>query len=137
MIGTILLEGLSDPRIDPARVSVTRVEVSPDMAYAKVYISVMGTESEQRNAQRALTHAAGRIQNRMMDQIRLRVTPQLTFVPDVQFKKSLATLTLIQQAMEELRQREPQPPEDAEDTDTQGGPEDADEAGDEDAPPAS
>lgn len=106
VLGQILLEGLSDPRIDPARVSITRVEVAEDMMRAKVYISAMEDEAGQRRTLQALRHAAGRLQERMMEQIELRFTPVLDFVPDVQFKKSLATLVLIQQAMEELRQRE-------------------------------
>lgn len=105
-IAQILLRQISDPRINPAMVSITRVEVADDFTRAKVYFSAMGTEAEQRTAERALRHASGRIQELMMEDISLRFTPILDFVPDVQFKKSLATLTLIQQAMEELRQRE-------------------------------
>ena len=105
-IAQILLRQISDPRINPAMVSITRVEVADDFTRAKVYFSAMGTEPEQRTVERALKHAAGRIQELMMEDISLRFTPILDFVPDVQFKKSLATLTLIQQAMEELRQRE-------------------------------
>ena len=107
-IGQIVQENMSDPRIQPAKVSVTRVAVAEDMMRAKVYCSVIGTEGEQRKTLRALQHAAGRIQELMMKQISLRFTPVLQFVPDVQFKKSLTTLALIQQAMEEIRQQEEQ-----------------------------
>jgi len=102
-VGRILLEQISDPRIDPAKVSVTRAEVSEDLTHAKVYVSAMGGEAEQRNALRALQHAAGHIQELVTQHVRLRFTPVLHFVPDVRFKKSLATLALIQEAMEELR----------------------------------
>ncbi|NQU75610.1 MAG: 30S ribosome-binding factor RbfA [Planctomycetes bacterium] len=105
-VGEIILERISDPRIDPARVSVTRVEVVEDLNRAKVYCSVLGSQSQQRTAMRALQHAAGHIQELMMRQIRLRFTPILEFVADERFKKSLATLAAIQQAMEELRQQE-------------------------------
>jgi ribosome-binding factor A len=105
-VGHIILERMNDPRIDPAKVSVTRVEVSEDMTHAKVYCSVMGSDAEQRKAMRGLQHAAGRIQDLMMQRVNLRFTPVLQFVSDVQFKKSLTTLALIQQAMEEIRQQE-------------------------------
>lgn len=105
-LGQIILEGMSDPRIDPARTSITRVEVADDFTRAKIFISTMGSEADQRKALWALRHAAGRLQERMMEQIRLRSTPVLVFEMDVQFKKSLSTLALIQEAMEELRQRE-------------------------------
>ena len=105
-VGQIILERLSDPRIDPATVSVTRVEVADDLASAKVYCSVIGEPAQERTALRALQHAAGRIQELMMRQITLRSTPVLQFVADEQFKKSLTTLALIQEAMEEIRQAE-------------------------------
>ena len=120
-IGEIVLRRISDPRIDPARVSVTRVEVVEDMTRAKVYCSTMGTEAEQRNALRALQHAAGRIQAMMMEKISLRNTPVLQFVADERFKKTLTTLALIQSAMEEIRQEEEARGEDVGDGDTGPG----------------
>ena len=103
-------------RLDPAGVSVTRVEVAEDMTRAKVFCSVLGSDAQQRTALRALQSAAGRIQALMMRQVHLRFTPVLHFVPDVRFKKSLETLALIQQAMEELRAEEgAEPPPPAED----------------------
>jgi ribosome-binding factor A len=106
IIGGLLLSKISDPRIDPARTSVTRVEVPEDFETAKVFISVIGTESEQRNALRALQHAAGRIQELMMRQMELRNTPVLRFALDVKFKKTLETLQMIDKAMAEIRQKE-------------------------------
>ena len=114
-VGQIILERLSDPRLDPAKVSVTRVEVADDMTRAKVFCSVLGSDAEQRTALRALQSAAGRIQALMMRQVHLRFTPVLQFVPDVQFKKSLTTLTLIQRAMDEIRQQEAEQAERAND----------------------
>jgi len=105
-LGQLLLSKLSDPRIDPGRTSITHVEVSEDLVAAKVYVSVQGTEAEQRNALRALRHAGGHLQELMMRGIRLRHTPVLEFVPDIEFKKTLETLQLIDQAMAEIR---PQP----------------------------
>ena len=72
VIGEILLSKMSDPRIDPALVSVTHVEVPEDLLTARVFVSVIGTEAQQRNVLRALQHAGGRIQELMMRQISLR-----------------------------------------------------------------
>lgn len=106
IIGEMLLKKISDPRIDPARTSVTRVEVAEDLLSGVVYISVMGTESEQRLAVSALSHAAGHIQELMMREMSLRHTPILTFKLDEDFKKTLKTLNLIEQAMDEIRRKE-------------------------------
>jgi len=105
-VGQLLLTKLSDPRIEPAKTSVTHVEVSEDLLSAKVYISVIGSEAEQRRAMRGLQRAAGRIQELMMRQVKLRHTPVLHFVLDTNLKKTLQTLQLIQQAMEEIDEKD-------------------------------
>jgi len=106
IVGQTLLTKLSDPRIDVARTSVTRVEVAEDLLTGTVYVSVMGSEGEQRRTLAALRHAAGHIQELMMRQMSLRHTPVLSFELDVQFKKTLETLQLIDRAMEDIRRKE-------------------------------
>ena len=113
-IGELLLSKISDPRIDPATTSITRVEVTPDFLQAKVYVSVLGSRSDQRKAISGLTHAAGHLQELMMRQIKLRNTPLLVFLPDETFKKTMKTLELIQQAMSEIEEKEQADTEDAE-----------------------
>ncbi|MCD6303371.1 MAG: 30S ribosome-binding factor RbfA [Planctomycetes bacterium] len=106
VLGEVILAKLSDPRIDPARTSIVRVEVPEDLLTAKVFVSVMGTEAQQRRTIRALRHAGGRLQELMMQRITLRHTPVLDFQIDVRFKKTLQTLDLIEQAMAEIRRKE-------------------------------
>ena len=105
-IGELLLAKISDPRIDPARTSVTRVETADDLLSAKVFVSVIGTEGDQRRTLAALKHASGHIQELMMRQIELRSTPILSFILDTQFKKTLETLSLIQKVSDEIRQKD-------------------------------
>ncbi len=105
-IGQLILAKLSDPRIDPAKTSITHVEVAEDLLTAKVYVSFMGSQAEQRRTLRALQHAAGHIQELMMRQITLRHTPILEFEPDKKFKDTLKTLQIIDEAMAEIRQKE-------------------------------
>ena len=106
ILGQALLSKIADPRIDPALTSVTRVEVPEDLLTARVYISVMGTEAQQQLALRAIRHASGRLQQLMVGQMSLRNTPILSFELDVEFKKTLQTLDLIERAMAEIRQKD-------------------------------
>lgn len=108
LVGEGLLRKLNDPRVDPARTSVTRVEVPDDLLSAKVYISVMGTETEQKLALQAIRHAKGYFQQLVADNVRLRNTPSLEFLPDEKFKKTLHTYRLIDEAMAEIREKEEQ-----------------------------
>lgn len=105
-IAEALLRKLADPRIDPARTSITRVEVPADLLTAKVYLSVLGDEPMQRRTIEALQAAGGHIQGLIKDQIRLRHTPRLEFVLDVKFKKTMETLTIIQQEMDKIHEKE-------------------------------
>lgn len=106
VLGEILLKKISDPRIDPARTSITRVEVPEDLLTAKVFVSVLGTDREQRNAIAALRHAGGHIQELLSEEVTLRHTPVLSFEYDEKFKKTLETLRIIREVGDELRASE-------------------------------
>ena len=106
ILGELLLSKLSDPRVDPAVTSITRVEVPEDLLTARVYISVIGSDAQQRLTVQALRHAAGHIQELLARRISLRHLPALEFRTDEKFKKTLQTLVLIDQAMEEIRKKE-------------------------------
>jgi ribosome-binding factor A len=93
---TILFE-LRDPRVK--RVTVTRAEVSGDLQHAKIFVSIMGTEREQKLTLHGLKHAAGFIQSKLADRLQTRFTPQVTFVLDEGVKKSLEVTRLINEAL--------------------------------------
>ena len=76
-ISFIIQRGLKDPRIGFA--SITRVEVSPDIRYATVYVSVLGTEEEQSQTMDALNSAAGFIRHELGPKLTMRNVPTLTF----------------------------------------------------------
>jgi len=100
---TILFE-LRDPRVK--NVTVTRAEVSGDLQHAKVYVSIMGTEKDQKLAMHGLKNSAGFVQSKLAARLQTRFTPQLTFVLDEGVKKSLEITRLINEA---LGQKSPEP----------------------------
>jgi ribosome-binding factor A len=93
---TILFE-LNDPRVK--RVTVTRAEVSGDLQHAKVYVSIMGTEKEQKLTMHGLRSATGFVQSKLAKRLQIRFTPALTFVLDEGVKKSLEMTRLINEAL--------------------------------------
>jgi ribosome-binding factor A len=93
---TILFE-LRDPRVK--KVTVTRAEVSGDLQHAKVYVSIMGTEKEQKLTMHGLRHAAGFIQSRLAQRLQTRFTPVIDFVLDEGVKKSIEMTRLINEAL--------------------------------------
>jgi ribosome-binding factor A len=80
-LGLIISNDLSDPRL-PEIVSVTRVDLAPDLSVARVFISVGGGADEMKKALEALQSAAGRITHELESRIRIRRLPRLTFMAD-------------------------------------------------------
>ena len=99
----ILIE-LRDPRI--CDVTVTLVEVSPDMRYAKVHVSVMGDEAKQNLSLRGLQNASGFLQQKIAKRIDTRYTPRLRFVLDQGVKRSIEVSRILNEVL-------PRPAEDA------------------------
>jgi len=93
---TILFE-LNDPRVK--LVTVTRAEVSGDLQHAKVYVSIMGTEKEQKLTLHGLRHATGFVQSKLAKRLQTRFTPIITFVLDEGVKKSLEMSRLLKEAL--------------------------------------
>ena len=79
-IAHLLLRQLKDPRLSMATVS--RVDVSADLRHACVYISRIGSESEQGAAIQGFERAAGFIRSQLGKHLKLRYTPELTFKLD-------------------------------------------------------
>lgn len=82
-----ILTELRDPRVK--YVTVTKVEVLPDMKQAKVYVTVMGDEKQQTLTLRGLQNAAGFLQSRIADRIETRYTPKLEFLIDEGAKNAM------------------------------------------------
>lgn len=72
---------VKDPRINPMT-SVVAVEVTPDLKFAKVYISVLGDEESKKSTQDGLKKASPFIRSQLAKRLNLRNTPELTFVID-------------------------------------------------------
>ena len=76
-----IVRGLKDSRI-PLMTSVTGVETTGDLRYAKVFFSVMGDEEIQKKALDGLKSAAGYMRRELGQRIDLRYTPELLFAID-------------------------------------------------------
>ena len=93
---TILFE-LRDPRVKG--VTVTRAEVSGDLQHSKVYVSVMGSEAEQKLCLHDLQHAAGFVQSKLANRLKTRFTPVIHFILDQGVKNSIEISRLINEAL--------------------------------------
>jgi ribosome-binding factor A len=97
VVSMAILADLRDPRVQD--VTVTFVEVSPDMRQAKVHVSVMGDEKKQNLCLNGLENSAGFLQAKIAKRIDTRYTPKLRFELDMGVKKSLAIARLLQDVL--------------------------------------
>jgi ribosome-binding factor A len=98
LAGLIQLE-LRDPRI--GMVSVTGVEVSRDMSHARVFVTVLGKDSDAEAAESidALNHAAGFLRTQIAKINSARTTPKLRFVFDASIGRGAQMSKLIDDAV--------------------------------------
>jgi ribosome-binding factor A len=102
-ISHLIQRELKDPRL--GFVTVTEVDVAKDLRTAKVYVSVLGSETQWKESLQALESARGFIRNWLTPRLRLRAIPHLTFHAD----RSMAHAAHIQTVLEELRTTERSP----------------------------
>jgi ribosome-binding factor A len=96
-ISHVIQRELKDPRL--GFVTVTEVDVAKDLRTAKVYVSVLGSETELQASLQALESARGFIRNWLVPRLRLRAVPLFTFHPD----RSMAHAAHIQTVLEGLK----------------------------------
>ena len=90
-----IAEGLNDPRI--GFVTVTSVETSPDLRHARVYVSVLGSESERVDTLAGLASAHGLLQQSIARELRLKRTPTLEFIFDASVDRGMRITELLQE----------------------------------------
>jgi len=97
-ISNIIQNELKDPRL-PKLVSVVSANATKDLRYAKVYVSVLGSEEERRNALSALKSAAGFIRREIGHRINLRYTPEIIFELDNSIEHGVYISRLIEKTV--------------------------------------
>lgn len=75
-----ILREIKDPRVSENFISITNVDVTPDLKYANIgFSSMTGDKAE---IKKGLVSASGFIRKRLAETLNLRITPELSFVPD-------------------------------------------------------
>jgi ribosome-binding factor A len=93
---------LSDPRLGEI-VSITRVDVSPDLENASVFVSVLGGAEEKSDTIEALTHAAPFLRRHLIERVRIRRIPALHFQLDETIEAAAHVLDLMRQVSEDKK----------------------------------
>jgi ribosome-binding factor A len=95
VVGASISSELSDPRI--GFVTVTSVETSPDLRTAKVYVSVLGSDTEREESLAALRSSHGVIQSKIAAETRMKRTPTLSFHYDETVEQGVRISRLLEE----------------------------------------
>ncbi|MFI3254719.1 MAG: 30S ribosome-binding factor RbfA [Eubacteriales bacterium] len=102
-----LLTQVKDPRVSSGMISITAVEATPDLRYAKVFISPLD-KSNGKELLKGLKSAGGWLRRELGHHLNLRYTPELTFVLDDSIDKGAHILDLLRAHETEEKQEESQ-----------------------------
>jgi len=106
VLSEVLQENVRNPSIAKFT-TVTRVDISKDLHYAKVYISVIGTEIEKKETIEALKSASGFIGVLASKKVVMRHFPILTFYLDTSVDKLMKIDSLLKKIHKEKESRSP------------------------------
>ncbi len=95
-ISKLLEREVNDPRLSNF-ISVTRVETSPDLRNAKVFVSVLGEESSKLEVIEGFNTAANFLRRKLSSCLRLRVIPHLSFYYDDSIEQGAKVLKVLDQ----------------------------------------
>ena len=95
-ISKIALEEIKDPRI--GFLTITKVDLTKDLRYAKVYFSVLGGAKEKALALKGLNSAKGYIKGMVADRISLRLVPEISFRIDESIEHTMEIYELLKKA---------------------------------------
>ena len=101
----IMLQKVKDPRVSTF-LSINRVEVAKDLAYAKVYVSSFLNESQVKKGVEGLNSAAGFIQSSIAKKLTIYKFPKLTFVEDTSIKDGFDMVNKLNRLEESEKQTE-------------------------------
>ena len=102
VVSMAIITDLKDPRIK--NVTVTMVEVTPDLRQAKVNVSVMGDEKVQKLCLRGLQNSAGFLQQKIGKRIDTRYTPRIEFVLDKGIQNAMTVTRILEEVLPKERE---------------------------------
>jgi len=98
----IIHDKLKDPRL--GFITITKVEVTPDLRYAKIFFSVLGNEESYEKTKQALDSALGFVRKLVAGRLNLRFAPEIAFYED----RSTEYSVRIEEVLNEIKELDEQ-----------------------------
>ncbi len=100
-LSEVIRREMRDPRLSEGLLSITGVDVSSDLRYATVFVSVLGDEDAQKHVTSALQGAAGVLRNELRSRKAFKNVPELSFQYDDSIARAARIFTLLEESKRE------------------------------------
>ena len=104
VISEVITKDVKNPHVSTL-ITVTNVDTSGDLRYAKVFISVLGSDADKQDTLKALESASGYIGLNASKKVVMRYFPSLTFILDTSLEKQMRISDLLKDIEEEKKSR--------------------------------
>ncbi|EOD00624.1 30S ribosome-binding factor RbfA [Caldisalinibacter kiritimatiensis] len=104
VVSNVIRNDLKDPRISTIT-SITDVELTKDLRYAKIYVSILGNELDKEQTLKALNRAKGFIRREIGNKVKIRYTPEPLFYLDESIERGVYINQLIKKIQSEKEDR--------------------------------
>ena len=94
-ISELLVDGIRDERINQSMISITNVEVSQDLQYCKIHVSLFGNETNADEVLNGLEAANGFVRGELARRLQMRRAPEITFKLDRTLEKGTSVLNIL------------------------------------------
>lgn len=105
-VSQLLFSGIKDDRVGAGMVSITDVDVAGDLQHAKIFVSIYGSDEARAETMAGLKSATNYVRGELGRRIRLRRTPEITFLEDRSIERGTQVLSLINRLSQERQPEE-------------------------------
>jgi ribosome-binding factor A len=108
-VSQLLFSGIKDDRVGTGMVSVTDVDLAGDLQHAKIYVSIYGSDEDRAETMAGLKSATSYVRGEIGRRVRLRRTPEITFLEDRSIERGTQVLSLINRLSQERKPEAEEP----------------------------
>ena len=105
-ISQMLLNGIKDDRVGAGMVSITDIDLSGDLQHATIFVSVYGSEEAKEETMEGLEASEGFVRRELGHRIRLRRSPEITFLEDRSLERGDKMVHLLNQISQERKNKQ-------------------------------
>ena len=105
-VSQMLLNGIKDDRVGAGMVSITDVDLSGDLQHATIFVSIYGSEEAKEETIEGLKASEGFVRKKLAHRIRLRRSPEITFLEDRSLERGDRMVDLLNQISQDRQDKQ-------------------------------